>query len=342
MDSTENKYGIDTSRLKVYSGYLKTKSELCTVASGGAATALSEYIIKEGGVVFGVSYTDDFKSAEYVCAEQLQDIDKLKSSKYIVPEKKCLIEGERLSVYDAVGKKLSEGRMVLFIGSGCDVGALLKFVQNQGCDDSSLFTIDIICHGPTYSDSLSQYVTRLEEKQGANITYFNMRHKIKGTKPPFIYAEFANGKKYKERLYESDFGYAFQVYKRSACYNCQFKGDSHKADLTIGDYWGCTKGMKEFNKFGVSVMFTRTEKGEELIQQLTALDSFVVNSADMEIALANNPAFYKVRTKNTKIYEKFQKDLQERGLHFAVRNSTGYKGYIKRAIKKRIQEIIQK
>ena len=342
MDSLTEKYGVDISKIKVYSGYFKSKEKLCTVASGGVATAISEVIIQNGGVVFGVAYTDDFRSAQFICADSIQDLEKLKSSKYIFPEKKCLIDGEYLPVYTAVERKLSEGKTVLFIGTGCNVGALLKYAESHNCDVENLYTVDIICHGPTYSDSLSQYVDRLEEKYGAKVTKFNMRYKIKGTKPPFIYSEFSNGKKFKERLYESDFGYAFQVYKKSSCYNCQFKGDSHKADLTIGDYWGCVRGMKEFNQFGVSVMFTRTEKGEELIRWLTSIDSFVVNSADMEIALANNPAFYKVRTKNQKIYEKFQKDLQEHGLRYAVRNSIGYKGYIKRAIKKRIQEITQK
>lgn len=342
MDSSIEKYGVDTSKLNVYSGYFKTKDRLCTVASGGAATAISEIIVRNGGVVFGVEYTDDFKSAQFKCAETIQDLESLKSSKYIAPEKNCLLDGEYLTIYTAVERKLTDGKVVLFIGTGCEVGALLKYVKNNNCNTKNLYTVDIICHGPTYSDSLSQYVNWLEKKFGAKVTKFNMRYKIKGTKPPFIYAEFSNGKKFKERLYESDFGYAFQVFKRLSCYNCQFKGNSHKADLTIGDYWGCVKGMKDFNQFGVSVMFARTEKGEILIRQLTEEDTFVVNSADMEIALANNPAFYKVRTKNQKEYEKFKKDMQEHGLHYAVVHSTGYKGYIKRAIKRRIQEITQK
>ena len=72
MDFLDNKYGVDTSALKVYSGYLKSVDELCTVASGGAATALSEYIVQKDGAVFGVAYTDNFRSAEFMCAEVVQ------------------------------------------------------------------------------------------------------------------------------------------------------------------------------------------------------------------------------------------------------------------------------
>ena len=342
MDNTKNNYGVDTSRLKVYSGYIRSKDELCTVASGGVATILSEYIIKNGGVVFGVAYTGDFKAAEFVCAEKLQDLERLKSSKYIAPEKRCLIDGKYLSVYSAAAQKLAEGRTVLFIGAGCDIGALLKYAENHKCDTANLYTVDIICHGPTYADSLSQYVSRLEKKFGSNVIKFNMRYKVKGTKPPFIYAEFSNGKKFKERLYESDFGYAFQVYKRAACYNCQFKGDSHMADLTIGDYWGCNKNMKEFNKYGVSIIFARSPKGYQLVERLKESKSFVVNPADMDIAISNNPSFYKIKAKNQKIYEEFRINIREHGLHYAARHSAGYKEYIKRAIKKRIKEVLQK
>lgn len=342
MDTSNYMYGVDTSKLKVYSGYLKDKDKLCTVASGGVATTISEQIIKIGGIVFGVAYTEDYKAAEYVCAEKVQDLERLKSSKYIYSEKRCLVDGEYLAVYAAVAKKLSEGRTVLFIGSGCDIGAMLRYAEKNECNTANLYTIDIICHGPTYSEILAQYVTRLEKKYGATIIKFNMRHKVKGTKPPYIFAEFSNGQTHKERLYESDLGYAFQVYKREACYNCQFKGNSHKSDLTIGDYWGCKKNMMEYNRYGVSIMFSRTPKGDQLIEMLKKCEGFTVNSADIDIALSNNPSFYRRNTKNQNMYEKFHKDIKEHGLQYAVQHSTGYKEYVKRAIKKRLQELFQK
>ena len=112
MKSNVNRFEVDTSALSVYSGYLNNKDDLRTVASGGVATALSEMFIQNGGVVFGVVYTPDFKSAEFLCATTFDDIEKLKSSKYIVPEKSCLVNGERISVYTAVERKLSEGKLV--------------------------------------------------------------------------------------------------------------------------------------------------------------------------------------------------------------------------------------
>ena len=60
----------------------------------------------------------------------------------------------------------------------------------------------------------------------------------------------------------------------------------------------------------------------------------------MDIAISNNPSFYRVRMKNHIEYEKFKKDMLEHGLHYAVRSSAGYKGYIKRGIKKRFLEIV--
>lgn len=90
--------------LKAYYGSLINRMELKTVASGGAATAISEKVIEEGGTVVGVVWSDDYKSAHYECVESKAGLEKLKSSKYIVSEK-C-IDGKL--VYDLIYSKLKE------------------------------------------------------------------------------------------------------------------------------------------------------------------------------------------------------------------------------------------
>ena len=50
----------------VYGSYLEDESKLLQSASGGAATALSEFMLAEGGYVAGVAYSKDFYNAEYI------------------------------------------------------------------------------------------------------------------------------------------------------------------------------------------------------------------------------------------------------------------------------------
>ena len=172
MNSADKIYGVNVAALKVFSGYYKSKEELHTVASGGLATAISRRIICKGGVVFGVAYSADFRTAEYVCAECESDLERLKSSKYIVPIKQCKINGEKVPVYAAVKRKLEKGIAVAFFGSGCDVAYLLDYLNNKKCPTENLFTIDMICHGPTYPEVLDQYVGNIErltiKSQGRN------------------------------------------------------------------------------------------------------------------------------------------------------------------------------
>ena len=47
-------------------------------------------MIAEGGMVFGVKYSKDFKTAEYELASTSEELKKFRGSKYIFPEKKVL------------------------------------------------------------------------------------------------------------------------------------------------------------------------------------------------------------------------------------------------------------
>jgi len=330
----------DAAEFEVCCGYYKDTELVKRSASGGAASALSEWMISLDGAVFGVMYSRDFKSAHYGCAETPEELAKFRSTKYISAEKKLQTGNDWVSVYAAVAEKLRREQYVLFTGLGCDVAALQKYLQSQNVAADRLYTVDLICHGPTYPEVQKQYVERLEQKFGAQVKSFSVRYKKLGWKPPFVRAEFENGKVFEERFYESDFGYAFQNYSRESCYQCKFKGCNHCADLTLGDYWGCVKGMPEFNPEGVSLFLYRTDKGRELVHALEQAESFVMMPADIHLALEHNPMFYKSRQKDPKRRDAFGRDMEAGGLHYAVTRSSGYSAYRKRKWKRMIRERI--
>ena len=47
----------------IYGGYLNDNAKILQSASGGIATALSEFILQQGGYVVGVTYSNDFHKA---------------------------------------------------------------------------------------------------------------------------------------------------------------------------------------------------------------------------------------------------------------------------------------
>ena len=323
--------------LHVYAGYFLNTEKLKASASGGAATALAEVIIARGGIVFGIEYTEGFQTARYGFAETVEDLDRFHGSKYIYPE--IHVQDGR-SVFDLVEEKLRENRFVLFVGLGCIVSGLLHRLERRQVDTSQLYTVDLICHGTTLPAVQKEYIRDLEQCFGSKVISFDTRNKKHGWASPYVRAVFANGKEYTKPLYETDLGFALKYYSRNSCYCCSFKGASHPSDVTVGDCWGLKPGMAEYNKNGTSVLFYRTEKGEELIRTLDER-SFHLASIDAAFAVKHNPMFSESARKPS-FYNILKKDLEERGLHYAVKHSVGYKIYVKAAVKNRLLRLLHK
>lgn len=324
------------SDLNATYGYYKNTDKLKKSASGGVASAMSEAVIKEGGAVYGVVYRDDFKSACYQRADSLEQIERFKGSKYFVPE---LVMPNGESVFSDIEKTLNEGKTVLFIGLGCMVGALKKYAESHKLDETKLYTVDLICHGPMLASAQADFVARLETKYKSKLVDFTMRYKKTGWTPNYIRAEFANGKCYEEPFYETELGYAFKTYSRKSCFSCKFKGHDHVADVTVGDYWGLKSGMHGYNKNGVSIMLSKTEKGNELLAKIDS-SAFLIEKADIDTAIVNNPMFEESRV-NPAYYDAFDKDFKEHGLHYACIRSPEFKAYKKLASRKKIKRLFK-
>ena len=96
-------------KLDTYCGYFVNTDKLLASASGGAATAISEAIICKGGVVFGTTYSCDFKSVEYACITNVEDLYKIKGSKYCETSKTISIKGTKKSVFNQIEEYLIMG-----------------------------------------------------------------------------------------------------------------------------------------------------------------------------------------------------------------------------------------
>ena len=330
--------GFDCSGLTAYSGYYRDTQKLLQSAAGGGAAVISEAVIKNGGAVFGACYSADFRTAEFACVERLEDLCRLKGSKYIPTLKRILLDGEYVPLWPLVAEKLKEGREVLFTGLGCDVAALKSYLNANHVDSSRLYTVDLICFGPAIPEVHRQYVENLEKKYHSHLKSFTVRHKAKGWTPPYIKAEFDDGRDFLTPFYDSDYGRAFSVYTREQCYKCRFKGTNHQADITLGDFWGVNPAMAGWNKDGVSIFLVRTEKGKELISRIDTQE-FALRPEDVKFAVENNSMYYLSRAKPEN-YGKFCDDLMSKGLHRAIVNQIGLKRYCKKLIKRFAKKII--
>ena len=324
-------FGFDTSGLAAYSGYIKDPALLRQSASGGAATAFARQTILVGGCVYGVSYSDDFRGAEFCRIEDLEGLGRIKSSKYIRTKKQISGSEGKTPLFQSVAEDLASGRRVLFTGLGCDVGALLKYCEDSGTDTASLYTLELICNGPTHPEVAEQYISDLEKKLGSKIRELNVRYKKKYFEFAYLRAVTESGKVYEAPFYETDYGKAFVEYPIRQCFDCRYKGAGHPGDLVIGDYWGMDRSSKEYNPGGTSVIFVRTEKGREMIGGLDR-DFFSLSEAPLEHALIRSDNYYD-RHKEPGGLSRFERDFREHGLHYAVTNAHGAAYKIKRKIR---------
>lgn len=316
--------------MKAYAGFMTDKEELKSSASGGAGTALAKTCIDNGGVVVGAAYTADFKAAEYIVVEKKEDLCRLKGSKYIPARKKS---GDTI-IYEQVQNLLTDGRQVLFTGLPCEVGALYSWLEKRKIQTENLITVDLICHGCTSEKVQQLFVDSLEKRYSSSIEHFSTRYVNKSWSLPYIYAKFRNGKVFKKPLYETDFGFAIKYYVRSSCFHCQFKGNNHRADITIGDYWGLHPKNPRYNKNGVSAILVRSKRGLEFIDRIDR-SMFDFKEVDFDVLVSHNPMYMKSTGKQD-FYESFEKDLTSNGLHRAVSESRGYGKYKKAALKNRL------
>ena len=98
----ESEYLKQTNIIATYAGYYRDEIALKASSSGGVVSAISEIILRKGGIVYGATYSEDFYSAHYLRVEECSALTKLKGSKYVYVKKQVYLDGEWKSVYEAV------------------------------------------------------------------------------------------------------------------------------------------------------------------------------------------------------------------------------------------------
>ena len=132
--------------IKWFQGWANDDTSRSKSSSGGVAFQLMSQIIEEGGVVCACS----FENGEfcYKVTNSIEDLDNYRGSKYV--------KSRPNGIYSEIERLLKKGYKVLFIGLPCHVAGLKCFLG--GRDDSSLFTVDLICHGTPSHNLLMQYL----------------------------------------------------------------------------------------------------------------------------------------------------------------------------------------
>ncbi|MBR4979436.1 MAG: Coenzyme F420 hydrogenase/dehydrogenase, beta subunit C-terminal domain [Clostridia bacterium] len=297
----------ENSEKEVYSAWLKDQNLVSQSSSGGLFFALAKSILQKGGKVCGSVYDDGFCGAKHIVSDDISDIMKMRTSKYV--------QSKTEGVFGEIKKALDENIPVLFTGTPCQAAAVKNFIG----ENENLYFATLICHGPTSDEVLKAYVSELENKENSKITGFNMRKKVKKWLPMYIEASFENGNVKTEALHLSTFGRIFQSYvlMRESCYECGYKDFPLIGDVVIGDYKGIENITENYNKMGVSCVIVCTEKGKELFESISEDIDFQKQEIDAVIKY-NQRLTKPVPKPDQKIYEKFVSVFKNGGVSAAA------------------------
>ena len=297
--------------------------QICS--SGGVAYALMANHLSAGGVVYSVRYSADFRYGEWVRVDDSKELYPLLGSKYSYTKK--VYPG--FNLYRLVKSDLDSGKQVLLIGLPCDIAAVKHHIGGD-CDE--LLSVDLICHGPALKKVSEDYLDGLESKFKSKIVNFTVRYKRDGRyQPIYLKAEFANGKRFIRPFYYTELGQAFLLAAKSSCYACKYKGVNHESDMTIGDIWPEFCDIDISSEYGASIVFTRTQKGENAIKGIAPeckiKEVDLIHALDMKKNMNEN-CF--VRYEN---YERFVRNLHTIGLKKSLDKELRLSGRMKLQIK---------
>lgn len=226
-------------------------------SSGGAFPVMAKAVLREKGVVFGATWTEDFY-VRHTFVENEKDLEKLYRSKYV--------QSNLGNSYNQVKKFLNAGRKVMFVGTPCQVAGLERFLEYENMEN--LIMVDFICY---YNPPISILRRYLDERYGLeNLKRFTFRDKSNGWMSHCTKAELKDGSVITEKKIDSYFnGYFKGLYARQACNDCTFSGNHHHADVTLGDFWKIEEHDSSWNDGrGTSMIMANTLKGRLFVEKL--------------------------------------------------------------------------
>lgn len=271
--------------LQVKACQTKDVKWLIESTAGGFFPTLAQWVIEQGGVVFGTAY--DAEMNPIVCkATTIEEICRFNGSKYVQSDlSKALAD---------IKKELENGKQVLFSGTPCQVAAV-KTLCNEYVDNK-LITMDVVCYGVPSPGLFRAFLRSMEEKMQARITDYRFRDKHKnGWSHTTVITMI--GKDEKELYYEEEDYSKVPYYKmfgtrdcfRKECYACKYNTIERISDFTTGNFWGI-EGMTDFfnTHNGVSMLLLNTDKARKLFEKVA--DRFLEMDMTLEQAITANDA----------------------------------------------------
>lgn len=316
--SLEFKYPI-----KCYASWITDSEKRKKCASGGIGTVMSEFVIKQGGVVFGSRY-DENLTPVMTYAEKLDELEYFKGSRYV----QSLVGSD---TFKHVRSFLNEDRLVLFIGTPCQIAGLKMFLRK---DYDNLITVDLICHGVCPTKYLKEEVAYLSNKYGfKDISDIRFRGNDGNDFRLTLWNKYGKklfpSNKYREKIFLTQDiqqyyinGFILGISLRNNCYICNYAKPERISDISIGDFIGLGKMIPfDFSTRNVSSVIINTTKGNAFYRDLSDEMRYLKNVLrTYEERLEYKPSLLHPFLRHP-MSGKFEKEYIKFGYAFAIRET---------------------
>lgn len=240
----------------------KSREVLWQSTSGGAFTALSDAVLRQGGVIYGADYDREFHVL-HQRAENAAQRDRMRISKYV--------QSDMGNAYARIKDDLKAGCKVLFTGTPCQAAGLRAVMGNSPLS-ANLIICDLICHSIPSPLVWEDYKRLLEHENGGKINSVQFRSKKDGwsrenSNKGFLFTtDNRSEMQDDDRFYQLFFSVG--TITRPSCSQCRFTDIHRVSDITIADYFGIEKYSPEwFDSLGVSLILVNSSQGAALFEQ---------------------------------------------------------------------------
>lgn len=308
-----------------YMAYSKDAYTLKSSTSGGIGTEIAKWGIENDYKVVGAEYDCDSHLAKHIIIDKIQDIEKIKGSKYLQ------------SKTDEAFREIIDGQKYILIGTPCQIYGMKKVAEMKKINENIIF-VDFFCHGiPTYRlwDKYLSYISKRFGVRKINNVLF--RSKDVGWHTYLMKIKHEQG--IYKRTGNKDLFYKFYFDEsciHESCYSCRYRFNQIHSDIRLGDFWGeyCAD-----NDQGVSVILTHTEKGKKLLRCIKdKLEIYNIDFEEIRKVKEGNKGIKPIPKHRNKVINKLKNDDKLTSIYLKYI----FPSDIKKEIKNKLKQIIVK
>lgn len=315
--------------LEVYAAKHKDEEVLLGSASGGAFTAISDYVLSRGGVVYGAVHTSELRTV-HIRGETVQERNRMRGSKYV--------QSEIGTAFQEALRDLESGRLVLFTGTPCQIDGLRRIVPSS-VNRENLILVDIVCAGVPSPLLFREYVAYCEKQTGKKLADHIHRPKEVGWGTHREINCFTDGSRDSSSMRSQIWKHLFHSgsFNRPSCYQCKYLTSARVSDLTIGDFWGYNKaGIQMAPDGGLSLILVNTQLGQSVLRRIE--NTLFLEKSTLQQALIGQPRLRGIPCENGET-ELMWRLVEEKGIRYILKRNDSINLL---TVKRKVKQIIKR